>query len=124
MRPVYEQSRRHPRIAGRHQAQVRRLEPRGLEAILKTRDLGPGGCAFLSGGHIGLGSLLEMVINVGGTFVEAEGKVVYERRKADGTVEVGVSFTRLAPPGPQVIERLVAASPEGRRGRGGGPGEA
>jgi hypothetical protein len=119
MVPAYEQSRRHPRILGRHQAQVRRLGPRALEATLRTRDIGPGGCAFLSGGLLGLGAVLEMVINVSGTFVEAEGKVVYERRKADGTVEVGVCFTNLPPPGPQVIERLVAASPGGRRtGRG------
>ena len=111
---IYEESRRHPRIPGEHRAQVRRVAPQGLEAFLKTRDVGPGGCALVSGGHIGLGAILEMVLNLGGRFVEAEGRVVYERRLFGGTFEVGIAFTSLPPSGRQVIDGLVLQRSAGR----------
>jgi len=104
---IQDELRRYPRLPGEHRAQVRRVNPQGLEAFLKTSDVGPGGCALISGGHIGIGASLEMVLNLGGRFVEAEGRVVYERRRLDGTFEVGVAFTSLTPPGPQVIDSMV-----------------
>jgi PilZ domain len=73
---------------------VTRAGPETLEAFAKTRDLGLGGCMFLSDEPVGTGSVIELLISLSGRVVRTTARVVYEN-PSDRRFEVGVEFLRL-----------------------------
>jgi hypothetical protein len=101
-------TRRYPRIHSENPVHVRRVSPRMLEGIAKTRVVGLGGCMFVSGGPIGLDSAVELAINLRGHLVNAVGKVVYEIPKDEGTWEVGVEFVSIAEDDRRILEGLFS----------------
>jgi hypothetical protein len=67
-----------------------------VEEFARTRDLGLGGCMFLSDEPLGPGSVIEVLISLAGRVVPTTARVVYERA-SDRRFEVGVEFLRLDP---------------------------
>lgn len=85
--------RRFTRIPSRHAVLVKRLDPgHTAEELAKTEVLGLGGCMFVSEEPLGVGSLLEVLISVGGRVLKTVSRVVYERPHSQGKWEVGVEF--------------------------------
>ena len=88
--------RRFPRIAAEHAVMVTKVGVDTLEEFAKTRDLGLGGCMFLSDEPVGPGSVIELLISLSGRVVRTTARVVYENA-SDRRFEVGVEFLRLDP---------------------------
>ena len=56
--------RRFPRITAEHAVMVTKAGAETLEEFAKTRDLGLGGCMFLSDEPVGPGSVIELLISL------------------------------------------------------------
>jgi PilZ domain len=104
--------RRFPRIASQHAVLVTKAGPEKLEEFAKTRDLGLGGCMFLSEEAIGVGSVIEVLISVAGRVVATTARVVYENA-GDRRFEVGVEFLRLHASDREFLQSFFDADPEG-----------
>jgi len=108
MRP----KRRFPRVPINRPALVRLVEPdpylKPFEDFTRAQSLGAGGCMFVSPETLGFGSLAVLLISLGHKVVRADSKVVYEKPRQDGSLEVGVEFLHISREDRQLIESLVA----------------
>jgi hypothetical protein len=100
--------RRFPRIASHHTVLAKNLGSDGLEEFGHTRSIAVGGCSFVTGDSMGVGSLLELLITVDGSVITSRARVVYEKDVDGGRTEIGVEFATLDDAG--VIERLLTKS--------------
>jgi hypothetical protein len=105
--------RRFPRIAAEHAVMVTRAGPETLEAFAKTRDLGLGGCMFLSDEPLGTGSVIELLISLSGRVVRTTARVIYENA-SDRRFEVGVEFLRLDPADRELLQASLDSGSSGR----------
>ena len=99
--------RRFPRVRARRPVLVRLLadEQREMEEITRTGSVGLGGCMFESPQEVGYGSLLELMISFPEGVARTDGRVVWEKRRLGGKVDVGVEFLSLGP-----LERKLLAT--------------
>jgi len=104
--------RRFPRIAAQHTVLVTKAGAEKLEEFAKTRDLGLGGCMFLSDEPLGVGSVIEVLISLAGQVVATTARVVYEHA-SDRRFEVGVEFLRLDPADRELLQSFFDADPAG-----------
>ena len=104
--------RRFPRVPVNRPALVRLVEPdpflKPFEDFTRAQTLGAGGCMFVSPETLGFGSLAVLLISLGHKVVRADTKVVYEKPRKDGSLEVGVEFLHISQEDRQLIESLVA----------------
>ncbi|HEY6323929.1 MAG TPA: PilZ domain-containing protein [Thermoanaerobaculia bacterium] len=107
--------RRFPRIAAEHTVMVTSAGADTLEAFAKTRDLGLGGCMFLSDEPVGTGSVIELLISLSGRVVRTTARVVYEN-PSDRRFEVGVEFLRLDPADRELLQSSLDSGSIGRAG--------
>ena len=84
-----------------------------LEEFAKTRDLGLGGCMFLSDEPVGPGSVIELLISLSGRVVRTTARVVYEKA-SDRRFEVGVEFLRLSPADRELLQASLDSGASGR----------
>src|SRR4051812_1194025 len=98
--------RRFPPIASHHAVLLKKLGSE-LEEFGVTRSMARGGCSFVAGESVGVGSHLELLITVDGAVVTARGRVVYEN-DVDGRKEIGVEFAGVDDAA--AIERLLTKS--------------
>ena len=108
--------RRFPRIAAEHAVLVSKAGAGALEEFAKTRNLGLGGCMFLSDEPLGQGSVVEILISLAGRVVPAAGRVVYERA-SDHRFEIGVEFLRLERADREFLQSFFDADPGGGSAR-------
>jgi hypothetical protein len=87
--------RRYPRIASQHAVLLKKLTGEPLEDIAKIKTIAIGGCSFVTGEQVGVGSRLQLLIAVDGDVVTAHGRVVYENELGNGQRDVGVEFLDL-----------------------------
>lgn len=108
--------RRFPRVRAKRPVLVRLLaeDEREMEEITRTGTVGLGGCMFESPDEVGFGSLLELMISFPEGVARADGRVVWEKKRVGGKVDVGVEFLNLGP-----MERKLLATTI-RRARLGG----
>jgi len=113
--------RRFPRVSIDRPALVRLVEPdpylKPFEDFTRAQTLGAGGCMFVSPETLGFGSLAVLLISLGHKVVRADGKVVYEKPRRDGSLEVGVEFLNMSPEDRAVIQSLVAQEQTRQSGR-------
>jgi len=113
--------RRFPRVPINRPALVRLVEPdpylKPFEDFTRAQTLGAGGCMFVSPETLGFGSLAVLLISLGHKVVRADGKVVYEKPRRDGSLEVGVEFLNMSPEDRAVIQSLVAQEQTRQSGR-------
>jgi hypothetical protein len=100
--------RRFPRIAAEHAVLVTKSGTDAVEEFAKTRNLGLGGCMFLSDEALGLGSVIEVLISLAGRVVPTTARVVYEHA-GDQRFEIGVEFLRLDPADRQFLQSFFDA---------------
>src|SRR5256885_1663092 len=86
--------RRFPRIASHHAVLAKSLGGDGDEEFGHTKTIAVGGCSFVAGESIGVGSPLELLITVDGHMVSARARVAYEHEE-EGRIEIGVEFASL-----------------------------
>jgi len=115
--------RRFPRVPINRPALVRLVEPdpylKPFEDFTRAQTLGAGGCMFVSPETLGFGSLAVLLISLGHKVVRADTKVVYEKPRQDGSLEVGVEFLHISKEDRQLIESLVAREQTRSASRGG-----
>ena len=99
-----EDKRRFPRIRDEHGVLVTKLSPGGLPRLSTMRSLGLGGCLFQHKEYIDPGTSVELVLTGGPRLVKATGHVVRERRLPEGTHEIAVEFSDVAPDDAAVLE--------------------
>ncbi len=102
----YPEKRRFPRIAAKVPVHVKRLGAHMLEGPAKTTVVGLGGCMVEVTEPFGQGSAVELMIDVGGNFISARGRVLYEIPTQDGRYDLGVEFTHLAPGDLRILQTL------------------
>ena len=100
--------RRFPRIASHHAVLAKKLGSGGLEEFGRTNTIAVGGCSFIAGESMGVGSPLELLITVDGQVLSAKARVVYEHEVDGGRKEIGVEFASVDDAG--AIERLLTKS--------------
>jgi len=100
--------RRFPRIASHHVVLAKKLGGGGLEEFGRTSTIAAGGCSFIAGESMGVGSPLELLITVDGHVISAKARVVYEHDVDGGRKEIGVEFASVDDAG--AIERLLTKS--------------
>jgi c-di-GMP-binding flagellar brake protein YcgR len=104
----FPQQRRFPRIAAEHTVLVTKAGAEAHEEFSKTRDLGLGGCMFLSDEPLGPGSVIEVLISLGRRVVATTARVVYEHT-SERRFEIGVEFLRLDPADHQFLQSFFGA---------------
>jgi c-di-GMP-binding flagellar brake protein YcgR len=104
----FPQQRRFPRIAAEHTVLVTKTGAENREELSRTRDLGLGGCMFLSDEPLGTGSVIEVLISIGRRVVPTTARVVYERA-SERRFEIGVEFLRLDPGDHQFLQSFFGA---------------
>jgi hypothetical protein len=105
MPETYANQRRFPRIPSENPVFVKKLQDDTVGAFSKTREVGLGGCMFISDEAWGSGTLLNMFISVQGRVLEAKARVVYERPHGP-QFDMGVEFIEIDPVERVVLERL------------------
>lgn len=108
-----EEKRRYPRVRDDHGVLVTRLTPGGLPRISTLESLGFGGCLFRHKEHLEPGTPVELVLTGGPRLVKVAGHVVRDHRLEDGTHEVAVEFSYVAPDDLPVLEGLFEKPREG-----------
>lgn len=98
--------RRYPRIRSENTVLVRKVGPDTFDSLTKTKDLGPGGCSFMSAEAIGCGVEVELTISVGGQGMQVRGRVIHEQFLRNGTFDVGVQFLGVTAEDAKRIEAL------------------
>jgi hypothetical protein len=98
--------RRFPRVSESYALLVRRVGPGNPEGLFKTNNLGLGGCEFHSDSGFGVGSRLDVLISIERRVICVSGRVVYERKGADGGFGVGVEFRRVPARAKEMLESL------------------
>lgn len=106
MREEYPEKRRFPRMAAKVPVHVKRLGAHALEGPATATVVGLGGCMVEVTEPFGQGSAVELMIDVGGNFITARGRVLYEIPTGDGRYDLGVEFTHLAPAHLRVLQTL------------------
>jgi hypothetical protein len=112
---VTDQQRRFPRIVAEHAVMVTKLGDETVEEFAKTRDLGLGGCMFLSDEPLGPGSVIRLLISLAGQVVPTVARVVYEHA-SDRRFEIGVEFLHLDPTDRALLESFFvgdSTAPDG-----------
>lgn len=93
-----EERRRFPRVPTHCEVVVKALSDKvAFPAASTTREVGLGGCSFVSRTPYAVGSRLHLSILPEKTIVEAEGRVAYCRRLPQGAFEIGVAFEKVNP---------------------------
>ena len=98
--------RRFPRLPLYNPVLVKTFGGASEESLVRIRSVSLGGCKFLHGESLGKGALLDLLISLGETVIEAKGQVVYEIPREDGTVEIGVEFLEV----PEADRATLAAA--------------
>ncbi len=107
-----EDRRRYPRIPAHCEVVVKALSDRlAFPAASTTREVGLGGCCFLSRTPYAPGSRLHLSILPEKTIIEAEAKVAYCRPTKEGPFEVGVAFESVRPSDQRKLQGLFEPSP-------------
>ncbi len=106
------EQRRFPRLASSLAVLATRLGTSPREEFARTKEVGLGGCSFISRESFGVGSALEMLITVGRDVIRSHVRVVYERGEGQGW-EVGVEFLQLSDTDRQRLAGLFEGSPGG-----------
>ncbi len=101
--------RRFPRVPAENALLVKKLGEEDSELLARTRSVSSGGCMFVHHEPVGVGTAVELFISLPGRVVKAQGRVVWEREKAPGSVEVGVEFLRVSPEDRRALEAALAA---------------
>ncbi len=101
--------RRFERRALSHPVLVERITEEPVGAFGLTRDLSPGGCGLHAAAPIGLGSRVKLYLSIGSEVLEAEGMVVHQRAKPDGSHDLGVEILRMEQPHRARYNLLLAA---------------
>jgi hypothetical protein len=104
----HELKRRYPRIPSENALLLKRRGGEEDEGFAKTRVVGLGGCMFVSGEALGVGTRLEILMSVRGRVAKTDGRVVYEVPRETRCFEVGVEFLGISPPDRHVLETLFA----------------
>lgn len=102
-------TRRFPRVQAQHVCMVRLLGVQPFEEFARTREIGPGGCMFVSEESLGYGSLMELSISLQGRVLKTDGRVVYEISKSSTEHQVGVEFLRISPGDLAFLEKVVVS---------------
>lgn len=92
MSDAYKNRRRFPRIRSENAVFVKKLGSESEEGFAKAHSLGPGGCMFVNPDPLGVGSVIEILIHTDEHVIQALGRVVYEKERAETGYEVGVEF--------------------------------
>lgn len=108
----FQRQRRFPRIAAEHTVLVTKTGAETHEELSRTRDLGLGGCMFLSDEPLGEGSVIEVLISIGQRVVPTTARVVYEH-PGERRFEIGVEFLRLDPADQQFLQSFFGAEAGG-----------
>jgi hypothetical protein len=101
--------RRFPRICSENPFLVRKLDDEAIGAFGKTREMGLGGCKFVSEEAFGPGTLLGMAISVQGQAIQVVARVAYLLPQGS-QFEIGVEFLHVDPSERSVIEHLFKDS--------------
>jgi MarR-like DNA-binding transcriptional regulator SgrR of sgrS sRNA len=104
----FPQQRRFPRITAEHTVLVTKAGAETHEELARTRDVGLGGCMFLSDEPLGPGSVIEVLISLGRRVVPTTARVVYEHA-SERRFEIGVEFLRLDPDDHQFLQSFFGA---------------
>ncbi|MGC8763858.1 MAG: PilZ domain-containing protein [Acidobacteriota bacterium] len=114
MAEALEERRRFPRIPAHCEVVVKALADKlAFPAASTTREVGLGGCSFVSRTPYAQGSRLHLSILPEKTIVEAEGRVAYCRRLPQGSFEVGVAFEAIKPSDQGKLQHLLESSQAG-----------
>lgn len=100
--------RRFPRVPSENAVLVKKIGDDSSEALAKTRVLGGGGCMFVHGVPLGVGSTVEMLISMPRQVLRVRARVVYELPARPGGVEVGVEFVDVAEGDREVLAAWLA----------------
>lgn len=88
-------TRRFPRISSQHVVMFRRLDGSEREDLAKTREVGLGGCMFVTDEPLEPGTPLELMISVERRVVRCHARVVYAIEQDPETWQVGVEFLQV-----------------------------
>lgn len=112
MRESKEDRRRYPRIPAHCEVVVKALSDRlAFPAASTTRELGLGGCSFVSRTPYAEGSRLHLSILPEKSIIEAEARVAYCRPLKEGPFEVGVAFESVRPSDQRKLQGLFQPPP-------------
>ncbi len=100
--------RRFPRISSQHAVLVKKLGPKAVEEITRTKVVGLGGCMFVSDESVGVGAAVELLMAVRGEALRALSRVVWERSRESGGWEIGVEFLEISDAHRELIRELLA----------------
>jgi len=107
-----EDRRRYPRIPAHCEVVVKALADRlAFPAASTTREVGLGGCSFLSRTPYAEGIRLHLSILPEKTIIEAEARVAYCRPLKEGPFEVGVAFESIKPSDHGKLQHLLQIPP-------------
>jgi hypothetical protein len=109
MTDEHQSQRRFPRVPSENVVLLHKLEDGADEELAKTGTVGLGGCMIVSKTSVGAGSLLSLMISVGGRVVKTEARVVYELEKGPREFHVGVEFLRLLPSDRELLTTLLGS---------------
>ncbi len=90
--------RRFERRACSHPVLLEGIAEEPLGAFGLTRDLSPGGCGLSAAAPLGPGSKVKLYLSIGSEVLEAEGMVIHQRAKPDGSHDLGVEILRMDQP--------------------------
>ncbi len=87
--------RRFPRISTENVVLVNRLGDDEFDGFVRTREMGAGGCCFVSSEEQKMHNFLRLLISVRHEVIEARAKVVYVNTLEDERFEIGVEFLEM-----------------------------
>ena len=86
------EGRRFPRIGAENAVLVSRLGSDELEGFVRTREMGAGGCCFVSADKQIAGALLKLLISIRHEVIEVRSRVAWVREIDDAHYDIGVEF--------------------------------
>ncbi len=108
----YPQKRRFPRIPSENAVLVRKLSELPVEGFATMKTVGLGGCMFVHGRSLGVGTELELLIPVEDRVIQTRARVVYERPKTGTRVEVGAEFLDIPEEDRAALQSALSSSGE------------
>ena len=87
--------RQYPRIPSENVVMIHRIGPAEQAEMATARQIGLGGLMISSVESLGVDSYLRLTITIDHEVVDATGRVVWEKPRAQGTFDVGVAFVSI-----------------------------
>jgi c-di-GMP-binding flagellar brake protein YcgR len=110
--PRPQETRRYPRVASENVVLVQSSDPDEAGLFAKTRALGAGGCSFVAGEAPAAGTVVDVLLSLGGRIVRARSRVVYVNPSGDRN-EGGVEFLELEAEDREHLDRYFARRTNG-----------